>query len=310
MRLSVWPSLQQSWNDVHDVVSHAEASGWHTAYVADHFMGDGSGFGAVETPTLEATAVLAALAGGTRRIRLGTLVLSCSYRHPATVASWAATLDHASEGRLLLGVGAGWQANEHEQYGIDLLAPRARLERFDQWCHVLRSLLSAPRTTRRGQWYEVVDAVCEPKPVQSPFPLLVGGKGDRMLELVATHADIWNHWSLPSTYPARARVLDAACERAGRDPATVTRSTQALVLLSDDPSHARRFVEQVAPRAAIAGPASVFAEALNTWAEAGVAEVIVPDWPLGVGARRRDALDAIRTAAEATGRVPSAIHGG
>lgn len=310
MRLSLWPSLQQPWDDIRDVVAHAESTGWHAAYLADHFMGDGGGFGPVDTPTFEATAALAALTGHTRRIRLGALVLSCSYRHPAVVASWAATLDHASRGRLLLGVGAGWQANEHEQYGIDLLTPGARLARFDEWCLVLRSLLTAPRTTRRGRWYDIVDAVCEPKPVQSPFPLLVGGKGDRMLDLVAAHADIWNHWSLPSTYPSRARVLDAACERAGRDPAAIARSTQALVLVTDDAPRARRFVERVAPRAAIAGPASALAEAFHVWAEAGVDEVIVPDWPLGAGARRRDALDAIHAAAETTGRASDTTDGG
>jgi hypothetical protein len=131
-----------------------------------------------------------------------------------------------------------------------------------------------------------------------------------MLDLVAAHADIWNHWSLPSTYPTRARVLDAACARTGRDPAAIARSTQALVLVTDDAPLARRFVEQAAPRAAIAGPAPVLAEAFHDWAAAGVDEVIVPDWPLGAGARRRDALDAIRAAADTTGRVSDATDGG
>ena len=103
-----------------DVAAHAEATGWDGVYVADHFMGDGEQAGGTVTPTFEATAALAALAQATDRVRLGSLVLGITYRHPAVLAKWAATVDHVSGGRLLLGVGAGWQENEHEQYGIEL----------------------------------------------------------------------------------------------------------------------------------------------------------------------------------------------
>ena len=120
MRFSIWPSLTQPWADVVDVVQHAEATGWDGVYVADHFMGDAGAPWPVEIPTLEATAALAALAAATERVRLSPLVLGITYRHPAVLAKWAATVDHVSGGRLLLGVGAGWQENEHEQYGIPL----------------------------------------------------------------------------------------------------------------------------------------------------------------------------------------------
>ena len=97
--------------------------------------------GAVEVPTLEGTGALAALAAATERVRLGTLVLGNTYRHPAVVANWAATVDHISDGRVLLGVGAGWQVNEHEQYGIDLPRPGELLARFEEACQVWHGLL-------------------------------------------------------------------------------------------------------------------------------------------------------------------------
>lgn len=296
MLLSLWPNAQQPWGDLVDVVERADSTGWHAVYVADHFMGDGAGFGPTETPTLEATATLAALAGRTTRVRLGSLVLGNTYRHPAVVANWAATLDHASGGRAILGVGAGWQLNEHQQYGIELPTPGERVARLDEACTVLRGLLHDPPVTFGGRHYQLGDAHCSPSPVQAHLPLLVGGKGDRMLGLVARHADAWNMWGLPRTIAARGAVLDRRCEAIGRDPAQVHRSTQALVLLTDDPARAARFVDSVAQRAAFAGTAAQFAQLCADWAGVGIDEVIVPDWHLGQGAERTEALEQLRSA--------------
>lgn len=293
MRFSVWPRLSQPWEDVLAVSRHAEATGWDGVYVADHFMGDGGLFGAVTSAHLEATAALAALAQATDRVRLGTLVLGNTYRHPAVVANWAATLDRVSGGRLVLGLGAGWQANEHEQYGIDLPTPRVRLDRFDEACQVVRGLLTQERTTVAGRHYQVTDALCEPKPLQERLPLLVGGKGDRMLGLVVRHADEWNMWGLPETLAERAVVLERHCEKQGRDPATIRRSTQALVRITDDAAWARDFLASVGGRPAVAGTVEHFAEAVAGWRDVGIDEVIVPDLVLGEGAERLEALDAI-----------------
>ncbi len=296
MELSLWPTTSQPWPDLLDAVRHAEATGWHAAYVADHFMGDGAAFGAESAPWLEATAVLAALAGATARIRLGSLVLSATYRHPAVVANWAATVDHASGGRLTLGVGAGWQENEHHQYGLALGPPGQRIRRLDEHLTVVRSLLDRPSTSFAGEWFQLDGALCEPKPLQRPLPVLVGGKGDRMLGLVARHADAWNMWSLPPAMRARSEVLARRCEEIGRDPATLRRTTQARVLVTGDRHRANAFVDALAPRAAVAGPPSAFAEVAAEWAAAGVDEVIVPDWDLGTGAERADRLDALHDA--------------
>jgi alkanesulfonate monooxygenase SsuD/methylene tetrahydromethanopterin reductase-like flavin-dependent oxidoreductase (luciferase family) len=304
MRLAIWPSLQQPWSDVTEVVGHAEATRWDGAYVADHFMGDGSSFGAPETPTLEATAAVSALATATGRLRLGTLVLGSTYRHPAVVANWAVTVDHASDGRLILGVGAGWQQNEHDQYGIELPPPGERVSRFVEACEVITGLLRQDRTTVEGRHHRVTDALCEPKPVQERLPLLVGGKGDRMLGVAARFADQWNMWGLPAVIAERAAVLDRRCEAIGRDPGEVVRSCQALVFVTDGAASARDLVEAVSPRAAVAGPPEAFGEAVAAWAEVGVGEVIVPDFTLGRGPERLERMDALLTASrEATGRA-------
>jgi F420-dependent oxidoreductase-like protein len=284
--------MQQPLETVLQVARHADATGWDGVWVADHFMGsDGANTAAIATDTFEATAVLAGLATATERVRVGPLVFGSTYRHPAVLANWATTVDHLSGGRLVLGIGAGWQENEHAQYGIDLPYVRERVDRFDEYCQVLRSLLHHERTTFDGRWFTVVDALCEPKPVQDPLPILIGAKGDRMLTRVARYADEWNMWSLPEEFAERSGVLDQRCEAIGRDPAEIRRSTQALVMLTDDEERAKQVIEACAPRVCVAGPASHLAEVVGQWRDAGVDEVIVPDWILGRGAKRYERMD-------------------
>jgi len=296
MRFSVWPNVSQPWSDVLAVVRHAEATGWDGVYVADHFMGSGGEFGPDLTPNLESTAVLAGLATATERVRLGSLVFGNTYRHPAVLAKWAATVDHLSGGRLLLGIGAGWQENEHEQYGIELPAPKARLDRFEEACQVIRGLLTQERTDLTGDHYRLTNACAEPKPVQERLPILIGGKGDRMMGIVARHADEWNMWGLPDAIAERTAVLERRCEAIDRDPATIARSAQALVFLTDDEKAAADFVAATGGRAAIAGPPERFAEVCAAWREVGLDEVIVPDFTLPRGQAKLDQLDALLAA--------------
>lgn len=298
MRFSVWPWLSKPWPELAELVAHVETTGWDGVYVADHFMGDGGTFGAVEAPLLESTATLAALAGATERVRLGTIVLGVTYRHPAVLAKWASTLDHASGGRLVLGIGAAWQENEHEQYGIELGSVGERVERFGEALEVLSGLLTQPLTTVNGRHYQVTAALAEPKPIQSPLPILVGAKGDRMLGFTARYANEWNMWSTPETNVERTAVLGRHCEQIGRDPASISRSTQALVFVSPDssPDSVRRLEEltvRYAPRPSVAGTADQIAEQVAAYAEVGVNEFIVPDLTLGTGAQRTDSLDAL-----------------
>ena len=293
MRFSVWPNLAQPWPDVLELARHAEATAWDGIYVADHFMGDGEQAGGQISPTLEGTAALAGLAQATERLRLGSLVFGITYRHPAVLANWATTVDHISGGRLVLGVGAGWQVNEHEQYGIRLGSAGERIARFEEALEVLNGLLRTPVTNVAGTHYTLTGAVMEPKPVQERLPILVGAKGDRMIGVAARHADEWNLWSVPAELAGRLAVFEAACADVDRDPATVVRSTQALWFLGDDTAKIDSLIERVAPRPAIGGPPGRLTEAVQGWADLGVDEVIVPDFTLGAGTRRLDALDTI-----------------
>ena len=238
MRLSVCLDPARPWADALALAQHAETVGLHGVWVCDHFMpyaGDGR---SAAGPVLEGWTQLTAIAAWTTRIRLGTLVLGASYRHPAVVAKMAATLDHVSGGRLTLGLGAGWQPNEHTAYGIELLPPRPRLARFAEYVAAIRSLLREPSTSLDGEWFRLTDATCDPPPVQRPLPLLVGGGGEqRTMRVAALHADAWHTWATPAELARKNAVLDQRCAEVGRDPSAITRVT-GDVLEPDEPASA------------------------------------------------------------------------
>jgi alkanesulfonate monooxygenase SsuD/methylene tetrahydromethanopterin reductase-like flavin-dependent oxidoreductase (luciferase family) len=209
------------------------------------------------------------VAAVTQRVRVGTLVSPTTMHHPALLAKRAATIDHVANGRMVLGLGAGWQINEHAAYGVDL---ERRVSRFAEAIQIIRELLTQERTTFRGSFFALADAPCDPKPVQQPLPILVGARGPRMLRISARFADEWNAWGDADTAgPLRQQVTEA-CEAAGRDPATMRTSANALIAL-DGP--------KPEGRAALAGSAQQIVDQLGRIAEAGYDEFIVPDWNLG-----------------------------
>lgn len=282
MRLALWLGNQQPWPQLLARAQLAESLGFQRLYIADHLMGDGGDFGADTEPTWESTAALAMLAASTTRISLGHMVASVTFRPVGVFAKWAATVAVASGGRLVVGLGAGWQVNEHSSLGLALGTPGERVRRLEETCRALRALWVGDvgtRTTMVGDFVQLIDAVHEPKPRPAP-PLLVGGKGPRLLRVVARHADEWNTWSTPTSLPTRLATLEQACVAEGRNPATVAKSTQALLCLTDSAAEAERFVEQWAPRPALAGTAEQLAAAIGAWAQLDVDEVVVPDWTL------------------------------
>ena len=292
MRLAIWPSARQPYAAIAEVARHADETGWDGLYLADHFMGAVR----ADEPNLEVTACLPALAASTHHLRIGPLVLGNCYRHPAVVANWAASLDHVSGGRAVLGLGAGWQVNEHLSYGLEFPSAGERVDALDEACRVVRGLLDEPEVTMTGYRYVLDGARCDPKPLQPHLPLLVGGHGDRMLALVARRADEWNLWAGPDLLRRRSQVLDRACERLDRDPASVLRSAQAAVCITDDRSEAARYRESTPRPVAFAGTAEEFAAFAFEMAVAGADEVVVPDADLGVGNERLDHMDAILAA--------------
>ena len=299
MRFSVWPSFQRPWEEVLHLALHAEAAGWHGLWYADHFMPDTPDGTPSSEPALECWTVLPALAAATQRLRLGTLVSPTSVRHPAVLAKQAATADRISDGRVVLGIGAGWQVNEHRAYGIDLAEPKVRVDRFAEALQVITSLLSEPSTTFEGAHFRLVDAPCEPKPVQQPLPVMVGTPSPRMMRLTARHAHEWNVWGTPERVADRTAAFLAACEKEGRDPATVRRSVQALFFLVDDEERAAMIRERAPDDRSVVGGPEQLVEAIGRYQELGVDEVIVPDFTLGSTAAERQ-MSYDRFAAEVT----------
>lgn len=277
MRFAFWPGPGNTWPDLLELVRHAEATGWDGVYFADHFMPNTA---EATGPTAECWTTLSALGALVPRIRIGALVTGNTYRHPAVLAKMAAQADIISGGRIVLGLGAGWQENEHEKYGIPFHTLKGRMDRFEEACQVVTSLLNNDRSTFAGKFYQLDDAPLDPKPIQQPVPLLIGGGGEkRTLRIAAEFANEWNVWGTPDVLEHKMSVLDKHCADIGRDPNTIHRSAQALLFLSDDPAVKAR--AQGGGRATVAGTPGDVRATMEQYREAGVGEFIVPDFTLG-----------------------------
>ncbi|MGH2455851.1 MAG: TIGR03560 family F420-dependent LLM class oxidoreductase [Candidatus Limnocylindria bacterium] len=180
-------------------------------------------------PCLEGWTLLTALAVQTRRARVGLMVAGNTYRHPAVMANMGAAIDVISGGRLEFGIGAGWHEGEHRMYGIPLGTAAQRIHALDEACEVIRALWTRELSTFSGRYYSLLEARCEPKPLQRPAPpITIGGTGERLtLRVVARHADRWNfNGKSVEEFVRLNGVLDEHCRAAGRDPASITRSVQ------------------------------------------------------------------------------------
>ncbi|MBO0865337.1 MAG: LLM class F420-dependent oxidoreductase [Mycobacterium sp.] len=221
-----WPDMLAVWKTADDI--DIFESGW----TFDHFypiFSDSSG------PCLEGWTTLTALAQATTRLRLGTLVTGIHYRHPAVLANMAATLDVISDGRLELGIGAGWNEEESGAYGIELGSIKERLDRFEEACQVLIGLLSQQTFDFQGRYYQLKAARNEPKGPQRPHPpICIGGSGEkRTLRIVARYAQHWNFaGGTPAEFARKRDVLAAHCADVGRNPSEIMLS--AHLALGDD----------------------------------------------------------------------------
>jgi F420-dependent oxidoreductase-like protein len=260
-------------------------------YYADHFMpnaADTSG------PTSECWTTLAALAARVPRVKLGALVTGNTYRHPAVLAKMAANVDNISEGRCVLGLGAGWQENEHAAYGIPFYTLGGRMRRFEEACEVVTGLFTNDQTSFQGRYYQLKDAPLAPKPVQRPLPLLIGGGGEKQtLRIAAKYANEWNVWGTPEVLQRKQAVLDDHCRAIGRDPKEIQRGANALLVLTDDTEQVERM--RGAGRPVIAGNAAEVRAIIQAYADAGVDEVVIPDFNLGRDvAQKRSAMDRFK----------------
>jgi F420-dependent oxidoreductase-like protein len=215
---TTWEAMLAVWQAADDVEL------FESAWNFDHFypiFSDSTG------PCFEGWTMLGAMATATRRIRIGCQVTGMVYRHPAVLANMAATVDVASGGRLDIGLGAGWNQEECDAYGIELPPLKERFDRFDEGVEAVVRLLSDPITTFEGRHVRLSEARCEPKPVQQPCPpIVIGGTGRRRtLRTAARWADQWNSIpSSPESWRELRDVLDEHCGREGRNPEDIESS--------------------------------------------------------------------------------------
>lgn len=228
---TTWQEILPVWQAADDI--DVFESGW----TFDHFypiFTDPAG------PCLEGWLTLTALAQATKRLRVGVLVTAIHHRHPAVLANMASTLDIISNGRLELGIGAGWNEEETADYGLELGSIKERLDRFEEACEVLKGLLTQETTTFDGTYYRLENARNEPKGPQRPHPpIVIGGSGEkRTLKITAKYADIWNFAKgTPAEFAHKRDVLAAHCAAIGRDPKEITLSSH--VRLNEDLDYAK-----------------------------------------------------------------------
>jgi alkanesulfonate monooxygenase SsuD/methylene tetrahydromethanopterin reductase-like flavin-dependent oxidoreductase (luciferase family) len=220
------------------------------------------------------------------------MVSPVTIHHPVVLAKRVVTADRISNGRAVLGLGAGWQLNEHRSYGFELREPAERVTHFIEAIRVIRELLDNDRATLAGKWYSLTDATFEPKPVQSPLPILVGTSGSRMLRTVARYADAWNTWGTPETVAAVTERFKAACATEQRDPASIRRSAQALVFITDSDSQRDTLRAKVRADRSIVGSAAEIVDVIGAYRDAGLDEFALPDFSMGGSpAQRRETIE-------------------
>ena len=289
------------WETVLRWAAAADDAGLGSVWISDHLFlsldrwGVSAADAGGEVEGFEALSTLAALARATTRVRLGTLVLCPHLRPPGALAKALATIDVVSDGRLTVGLGAGWFEPEYVAADLPFPPAGARISRMAETLEVLRLAFTGEPFDYSGEHVRLEGMVCRPRPVQRPGPpLWVGGRGDRLLAIAARCADGWNAGGWVGTvddYRERAAVLDAACEAAGRDPSSVARSVNRLCLVGEDEADVRRRWEalgETSPpgalggmslddyrRGRLVGTVDQVAEQLAAWEGAGVSTVVV-----------------------------------
>ena len=253
------------WPEVVAIARAAEEGGFDSIWLGDHLLYRGDG--RPERGPWDVWTQLAALAAATERVRLGPLVACTAFHPPGLLARMAASVDEVSGGRLVLGIGAGWNEAEFRAFGIPY---DRRVSRFEEAFGIVRGLLVGERVTLSGRFYAVEDAVLLPPP-RRPVPLMVGATGERMLSIALPHVESWNTWhtyygNTPEGFSRHAAEVSEAAERAGRDPATLERSACVLVSAGGDDER---------PETSPPVEAERLADHLRELAEAGADEAIL-----------------------------------
>ena len=232
-----------SYAEIRDAWLEADRLGFDSGWLHDHLLNQND----VTQPEEEGWTILTALLVESKRIRGGLMVTANTFRPPAVLAKIVTTLDVISGGRVDVGLGAGWFEQEHQQYGLPLPPIGERMRRLEEACRVLKALWTEKRATLDGVYYQLREAIHEPKPVQKPHPpLVIGTRGERVgLRIVAQHAQAWNMANgTADEFRTKSALLDQYCKDIGRDPTEIERSIQFLpnAMQGDAVAHAREFI--------------------------------------------------------------------
>jgi F420-dependent oxidoreductase-like protein len=223
------PLAGLGWKAVTERAARIENLGYHSIWVTDHFWNRGL----PQAEVLECTSAMSALSVATEKLRIGSLVLCNSFRNPGLLAKVLATVDNVSNGRVEIGLGAGWMEEEYRAYGYEFPSTGARLRQLDEGTQILKLLMTEKQTNFEGRYYKLTDAYCNPKPVQKPYPpITIGGSGEKlMLRIVAKHADRWNCPAGYRNFEHKLDVLKQHCQAVGRDINQINISEQLLVCI-------------------------------------------------------------------------------
>jgi F420-dependent oxidoreductase-like protein len=232
------------------LVLRAESSGFDSFWVMDHFH-QIPFVGARDEPMLEGWMTIAAISGITSKIRLGTLVTGNTYRHPSVLAKIGATLDVMSKGRLFMGIGAGWNEEEANAYGIPFPSTKERLKRLEEAVQVIKKMWTEEPANFNGRHYKLQTAHCNPKPIQKPHPpIMVGGEGKReTLRIVAKYANACNLFGSPNTVKHKLNVLREHCKNEGRDYNEILKTKLTTVVIGKRKGEAERRLAELFERA-------------------------------------------------------------
>jgi alkanesulfonate monooxygenase SsuD/methylene tetrahydromethanopterin reductase-like flavin-dependent oxidoreductase (luciferase family) len=205
-------------------------------------------------------------------------VSGVTHRHPAVLANMATTLDNISDGRAILGIGAAWNALEHNAYGIDLGTPGERSTRFAEAAKIIRQLVDGKRVTYSGTYYELVNAEVLVRPVQQRLPIMIGGGGEqRTLRTTARYADMWHGYGTTEQMAHKLEVLRKHCEDVGRDPNEITPFAGKWCVIRDDAADAKRVLDRIIERHGMTSPPEPFIGGPDE-----IAEKIAAYWAVGI----------------------------
>ncbi len=269
------------WQSIRQYVTTLDSANWDSVWFADHFIPPGADHAGEALTAFEGLSGIATVAGMTKKLRLGNLVLGNTYRNPAHVSKIAATIDTMSEGRFTLAIGAGWYKREHEAYGWHFPTMKERQDRFEEAVALIRLLIhSNDPVDFNGKYYQLDAAYLSPGSHDRPIPIMIGGTGEkRTLRTLARYGDIMNldGWAgggmALEYYLHKARVLEKHCEDAGRNPDEIRRTLLMPCYITENKNLIERATKNLGP-GTVAGSKQYVIDRIGGFQDAGIAEIM------------------------------------